>query len=212
MTHAALRTLMPLAGWPEERANTVEVTGGTDPILPTPFRIGETSAATLGAVGLAVSDLWKLRTGRSQDVAVDARRATASFAAVTTCTWTMRQSRMSATPSWASTLRSMAASVTSTATSRITAPPPSACSVSRRIGRQYARPSCAGMPSNSRRRSSPPVAPGGMARSMDEWAQHPQAAAIAALPLMEIVARSVIARPSRFQMATGRSPASGCSI
>ena len=45
MTNDALRTLLPVAGWHEERAHAVEITGGTDPILPTPFRIGETSAA-----------------------------------------------------------------------------------------------------------------------------------------------------------------------
>ena len=44
--------------------------GGADPILPTPFRIGETSAAALAAVGLAVSEVWKLRTGRDQDRSV----------------------------------------------------------------------------------------------------------------------------------------------
>src|SRR4051794_41895474 len=60
---------MPIAGWPEERAETVQITDVADPILPTPFRIGETSAATVAAVGLAVSDLWELRTGRRQDVA-----------------------------------------------------------------------------------------------------------------------------------------------
>ena len=41
MTNDALRTLLPIAGWPEERARAVEITGGTDPLLPTPFRIGE---------------------------------------------------------------------------------------------------------------------------------------------------------------------------
>src|SRR5215831_13244560 len=79
MTNDALRTILPIAGWSEERALEVEITGGTDPILPTPFRIGETSAAALAAVGLAVSDLWALRTGRRQEVAVDVRRATASL-------------------------------------------------------------------------------------------------------------------------------------
>src|SRR3954470_10221386 len=77
--HDALRTILPVAGLSEDRAATVEFTGGTDPILPTPFRIGETAAAALAATGLAVSDLWELRTGRSQDVAVDVRRATASL-------------------------------------------------------------------------------------------------------------------------------------
>src|SRR3989441_8510155 len=70
MTNDALRTIFPIAGWGEERARAVEITGGTDPILPTSFRIAETSAAALAATGLAVSDLWQLRTGRRQDVAV----------------------------------------------------------------------------------------------------------------------------------------------
>ena len=79
MADEALRTILPIAGWSAERARAVEITGGADPILPTPFRIGETSAAALAAVGLAVSDLWELRTGRRQDVAVDTRQATASL-------------------------------------------------------------------------------------------------------------------------------------
>ena len=57
--HDALRTILPVAGWPEERARSVEFTGGGDPVLPTPFRIGETSAAALAAIGLAASDLWE---------------------------------------------------------------------------------------------------------------------------------------------------------
>src|SRR5258708_4419008 len=70
MTNDALRTILPLAGWGEERARSVDITGGADPILPTPFRIGETRAAALAAGGLAVSDLWALRAGRRQDVAI----------------------------------------------------------------------------------------------------------------------------------------------
>ena len=58
MTNEALRTLLPIASWPEDRARAVEITGGTEPILPTPFHIGETSTAALAALGLAVSDLW----------------------------------------------------------------------------------------------------------------------------------------------------------
>src|SRR5262245_37433138 len=79
MTHEALRTILPVAGWGDERARAVDITGDADPILPTPFRIGETSAAALAAVGLAIADLWALRTGRRQDVAVDTRQATASL-------------------------------------------------------------------------------------------------------------------------------------
>ena len=57
MTNDALSILLPIAGWPDERARLVQTTGGTDPILPTPFRIGETSTAALAAIGLAVSNL-----------------------------------------------------------------------------------------------------------------------------------------------------------
>src|SRR2546426_1172093 len=53
----ALRTILPIAVWGDERARAVEISGGSDPILPTPFRIGETSAAALAAVGLAASEL-----------------------------------------------------------------------------------------------------------------------------------------------------------
>ena len=79
LTNEALRTILGIAGWDADRAHAVEITGGTDPILPTPFRIGETSAAALAAVGLAASDLWELRAGRHQEVAVDTRQATASL-------------------------------------------------------------------------------------------------------------------------------------
>jgi len=66
MINGALRTILPIAGWPEARSREVEITGPYDPVLPTPFRITETSTTTLAAVGLAVSDLWELRTGRRQ--------------------------------------------------------------------------------------------------------------------------------------------------
>src|SRR5207237_7687802 len=81
--HDALPPILPTAGWPAEQAEalarSVEITGGGDPLLPTPFRIAETSAAALAATGLAAADLWELRTGRRQQVAVDARQATASL-------------------------------------------------------------------------------------------------------------------------------------
>ena len=79
MGNEILATLLPVAGWEPQRAKEVDFSGGKDPILPTPFRIGEAAAASLGAVGLAVSDLWELRTGRRQQIAVDTRRATASL-------------------------------------------------------------------------------------------------------------------------------------
>src|ERR1051326_2274674 len=79
MPHDALRSILPAAGMPADRASQVGISAGTDPVLPTPFRIGTAGAATLAATGLAAADLWELRTGRRQSVAVDFRHATASL-------------------------------------------------------------------------------------------------------------------------------------
>src|SRR5688572_12481511 len=79
MTNEALRTLLAIGGWSDDRAREVEIAGPMDPVLPTPFRIAETAAATLAAVGLATNDLWEIRTGRRQKIALDTRQATASL-------------------------------------------------------------------------------------------------------------------------------------
>ena len=79
MAHDALRTLLPYTGWSDGRLSSVTFTGSADPVLPTPFRIGAAGAATLAATGLAAAELWELKTGRRQNVAVDVRQATASL-------------------------------------------------------------------------------------------------------------------------------------
>ncbi|MEP2544636.1 MAG: CoA transferase, partial [Alphaproteobacteria bacterium] len=43
--------------------------------MPTTFRVATAGAAVLGAVGLAADALWRLKTGRTQDIAVDLRAA-----------------------------------------------------------------------------------------------------------------------------------------
>jgi hypothetical protein len=48
MAYDALRTIMPIAGWPEERAREVEISVGADPALPTRFCIGPAGAAPRG--------------------------------------------------------------------------------------------------------------------------------------------------------------------
>jgi crotonobetainyl-CoA:carnitine CoA-transferase CaiB-like acyl-CoA transferase len=50
---------------------------GSDPVLPTPFRVGEGGAAVIGASALMAARIWELRGGRSQQVkvAVDAAAA-----------------------------------------------------------------------------------------------------------------------------------------
>jgi len=75
----ALRTILPIAGWGDTQAGDVTFTGGADPVLPTPFRIGAAGAAALAASGLAATELWQVRTGRRQRVTVDLRQATAAL-------------------------------------------------------------------------------------------------------------------------------------
>jgi crotonobetainyl-CoA:carnitine CoA-transferase CaiB-like acyl-CoA transferase len=187
MTNDALRTILPIAGWGEERARAVEITGGADPILPTPFRIGETSAAALAAVGLAVCELWELRTGRRQEIAVDTRRATASLrsghymhldgAAVST----ERNTVMGVYPAkhgrW-SYLHCNFPNHRAAALQVLGVPE----------DREAVRKAVAEWDALELEEAIIAArGAGGMVRTMDEWAKHPQAAAIASLPLMEIV-------------------------
>ena len=52
---------------------------GADPVLPTDFKIGAAASAVIAASGLAATEIWRLRTGRGQSVAVDLRAAVAAF-------------------------------------------------------------------------------------------------------------------------------------
>jgi crotonobetainyl-CoA:carnitine CoA-transferase CaiB-like acyl-CoA transferase len=59
-------------------AGDVQLTG-SDPILPSPLRIGEAGAATIGAAGLAAARLWELRGGRHQTLRIDVDAAAAAM-------------------------------------------------------------------------------------------------------------------------------------
>src|SRR5277367_5262272 len=187
MTYDALRTIMPIAGWPEERAREVEITGGADPVLPTPFRIGAAGAAALAATGLAAADLWELRGGRHQEVSVDLRQAVAS----------LRSGHyLQVNGAGVSHERNPVMGVYPAKNGRwsyIHANFPN---------HRAAAMSVLGVP-EEREAVRQAVAKwdaleleeaiiaakgaGGMVRSMAEWAKHPQAAALATLPLLEIV-------------------------
>jgi len=187
MTNDALRTLLPIAGWGADRARAVEITGGIDPILPTSFRIGETAAATLAALGLAVSDLWELRTGRRQEVAVDTRQATASLrsghymkldgAAVST----ERNTVMGVYPAKNGRWSYLHCNFPNhrAAALQVLGVPEDREAVRQAVEKWDAL--------ELEEAIIAAKGAGGMVRTMEEWAKHPQAAAIASLPLMEIV-------------------------
>jgi crotonobetainyl-CoA:carnitine CoA-transferase CaiB-like acyl-CoA transferase len=187
MTHAALRTILPVAGWSDDLTRTVEITGGGDPILPTSFRIGEAAAAALAATGVAASHLWAQRTGRRQQVAVDTRRATASLRSGHylqmdgTAMPADRNSIMGVYPArdgrW-SYLHCNFPNHRAAALEVLGVPE----------DREAVRRAVAGWDALALEEAIIAAkGAGGMVRTMEEWARHPQAAAIASLPLMEIV-------------------------
>jgi crotonobetainyl-CoA:carnitine CoA-transferase CaiB-like acyl-CoA transferase len=74
----ALEQLWTLAGCDPVALERARLTGA-DPILPTDFKIGTAASAVIAAGALAASEIWRLRTGRGQSVAVDLRAAVAAF-------------------------------------------------------------------------------------------------------------------------------------
>jgi crotonobetainyl-CoA:carnitine CoA-transferase CaiB-like acyl-CoA transferase len=209
MPRDALRTILPAAGLQADRAAAVEFTGGTDPVLPTPFRIGVAGAATLAATGLAVADLWEIRTGRRQHVGVDLRRATASLRSGHYMKLgdgevsTRRNSIMGVYPTkdgrWSylhcnfPNHRAAALSVLGVAEDRE--------AVARAVLNWNA--------ADLEEAIIAAKGAGGMVRTHQEWAQHPQSAAIAALPLMEIVR---IGDSPREDLPQGSRPLSGIRV
>ena len=74
----AFEEVMSARARPAPASDEVRITG-SDPVLPTRYRIGGTAASVLAGVGVAVNDLWELRTGRRQQVTIDVRHATAAL-------------------------------------------------------------------------------------------------------------------------------------
>lgn len=79
MSESLSHDILALLGRPRRTDDRLTVAGGTDPVFRTPWRIAEAGAAALGAVGLAASDLWRLRAGKPQAVSVDRHAAAASL-------------------------------------------------------------------------------------------------------------------------------------
>ena len=181
-----LSTLLSIPSWDPQRAAEVEISGGTDPILPTPFRIGEAAAASLAAAGLAVSDLWELRTGRRQEIKINIRQATASLRSG-------RYLTMDGAPVAAG--RNSVAGVYPAKNGRwsyLHCNFPNHRDAALGVlgveeDREAVRQAVARWDALELEEAVIAAnGAGGMVRSMAEWAQHPQAAAIASLPLLEI--------------------------
>ena len=74
----AVKRLWEISGGCNKALNNLTILG-SDPILPTVFKVGTAASATIGAASLAAAELWKSRTGRTQNVTIDMRNAAAAF-------------------------------------------------------------------------------------------------------------------------------------
>jgi crotonobetainyl-CoA:carnitine CoA-transferase CaiB-like acyl-CoA transferase len=184
--HAALATLWSAAqGDPAALAHAS--IAGRDPALPSVYRCGTAAAATIAAAALAAAELWRLRTGRRQQVTVDMRAAAAAFRSERY----LRINGSSAPEIWG-----RIAGFYETGDGRWiqlhTNFPHHRDGVLKLLGaaddRQAVQAAIKGWQGQALEDAL--AAAGmcaGLVRAPTEWAQHPQAAAVATLPLFEIV-------------------------
>lgn len=75
---ASLAKLVNISGLPAEIANAVEFSG-SGPYFPTRYNIVPPGAAAMAAAGLAAAELWKIKTGRQQQVKIEAGAVAAAL-------------------------------------------------------------------------------------------------------------------------------------
>nr|WP_294521705.1 CoA transferase [uncultured Rhodopila sp.] len=203
----ALQTLLASAAM--RTASGVNFTGGADPVLPTPFRIGEAGAAALAATGLSSAELWRTRTGRRQHISVDLRQAAASLRSGHYLKVgddevpASRNAIMGAYPArdgrWsyihANFPNHRAAALT------VLGVPGDRDSVARAVAQWDA--------AELEEAIIDAGGAGGMVRTASEWAAHEQAAAVAALPLLEILR---IGESPPEKLPPGNRPLSGIRV
>ncbi|GMV58197.1 MAG: CoA transferase [Betaproteobacteria bacterium] len=75
---ACLEALWLAGGGERAALDDVELTGA-EPVLPSSFAIGTAAQASIAASALAAAELWRLRGGARQSIAVDMRAAAVEF-------------------------------------------------------------------------------------------------------------------------------------
>jgi crotonobetainyl-CoA:carnitine CoA-transferase CaiB-like acyl-CoA transferase len=180
-----------------------------DPVVPTPYRVGTAGAAALAAVGTAVSRLWQLKAKRLQNVRIGVRPAAAAMRSA-------RYLRIDGKPPkeiwdplsgyypvkdgrWVSihcnfaNHRDAAMGVLGNPADRAAAEAASARWDGQELEEAiHASMGCAGL-----------------ARTAEEWSQHPHASAVAAQPLLDIRKLSE-SRPE--PLPSGARPLSGVRV
>ena len=204
----ALLELLALANLHEKPGEEVAFSGD-DPVFPTPFRVGTAGAAALGAVGLAVSQLWFSRTKRMQGVKVDVRAAAAALRSARYLKIDGRQPKEIWDPlsgfypakdgRWVSIHCNFANH--RDAAMQVLGNPPD------RAAAEQASRNWDGLALEDAIHAAKGCA--GFARTAAEWSQHPHAAAVAAQPLLEI---QKIGESEPEPLPIGKRPLSGVRV
>lgn len=186
IARTVLDDLWTQAGCDPAALAQVELTGD-DPVLPSIFRVGAAASASIAASALAAAELWRLRSGRRQGVAVDMRAAATAFRSERYLLIDGRPGKELWDPiagyyrtgdgGWVQLHtnhphhRDGVLEMLHCASSRAAV----ADALSRLAGREIEE------------RLIEAGLPGGLLRSPEEWRAHPQGQAVARLPLLEIV-------------------------
>jgi crotonobetainyl-CoA:carnitine CoA-transferase CaiB-like acyl-CoA transferase len=75
---SVLSELWHAVGAPPDLLADVRLTG-SDPVLPSSFKVGLAAQTAIAASALAAADLWRIRSGARQTVGIDMRHAAAEF-------------------------------------------------------------------------------------------------------------------------------------
>jgi crotonobetainyl-CoA:carnitine CoA-transferase CaiB-like acyl-CoA transferase len=179
----ALREVLTAAGVETETDARID---GADPVFPTRFLLGAAGAAAIAATGIAAADLWRLRGGRGQDVAVDIR---AVAAALRSDRYLTIDGRPPPSP-WAP-ISGFYQSADGRWLQFHCNFPHHRDGVLRILGCEDDREAVAAATAKWEAQKLEDVLAeagmcAGMVRSRDEWQRHPQATAVAGLPLLEV--------------------------
>lgn len=204
-TRHALEQILAWGGNDASLLESVAIEG-QDPVLPTNFLLGTAAGASLAAAGLAAADIWTLRGGSQQQVAVDTRLASIALRSE-------RYLRVGDDPP--PDLWSAISGVYKTKDNRWVQ---LHCNFPHHRDGVLAVLQCADDPEDVKlavatwngEELENALAEAGMCASMlrnaDEWAAHPQGKAVADLPLFEIIK---IADSDPEPLPAGERPLSG---
>jgi crotonobetainyl-CoA:carnitine CoA-transferase CaiB-like acyl-CoA transferase len=180
-----LADLWSAAGGESAALSRVALTG-EEPALASSFRVGAAAQSSIAAAGLAAAEIWKARTKRAQNVAVDMRHAAVEFRSERY----MRIDSKPPGPAW-----DKIAGVFSTGDGRKvrlhTNFPHHRDGILKLLGCAYEREAVqAWLMKWEAETFETAAAEAGMVATMmrttQEWAAHPQGQAVARLPLFEI--------------------------